>query len=222
MNKKRIFITFPTSPKWPYLHKKVGMFIWRLARDIRYELHPIWPTHNPYENNLHHSLLDFMAQDHDFWLNIDADNPPYNNPLDLVVLDKDIIGLPTPVWHWAGNEKPKERPVYWTGYDYIPSKNAYKEHLPRKGLQRVDAIGTGCFLISRRVFLDPFMRLGPFMRGWNTDGTVKKGNDIAFSERVRGQGFKLYMHYGYPCMHFNELELNEVVKAFKNLYEDCN
>jgi hypothetical protein len=63
------------------------------------------------------------------------------------------------------------------------------------------------------------MRKGPFLRKYNEDGTVQKGNDMAFSERARNQGFKLYVHYDYPCLHFNELDLNEIVKAFKNLYE---
>lgn len=216
-----VFISFPTSPKYPYLHKHVGMVIWRLSRDTRYTLHPIWPSHNPYENNLHHTLNDFMQGTCDFWLNIDSDNPPMFNPLDLVALDKDIIGLPTPVWHNAKPAKPRERPMYWTGYDYIPKKKAYKEHTPREGLQRVDAIGTGCFLIARRVFLDSYMRNGPFLRVYNKDGTVKLGNDIAFSARARNQGFKLFVHYDYPCMHFNELELTETGQAFKNMYGDC-
>ena len=218
-NKNRILITFPTNPKHPYLHKKVGMFSWRLAFDNRYSLFPIWPSHSPYENNLHHIVNDFIRGDYDYWLNIDSDNPPINNPLDLIQLNLDIIGLPTPVWHFKGNEKPGERPMYWNGYDYVPDKDAYKEHLPRKNLQRVDAIGTGCFIISKKVFQDPYMRKGPFQRKYYSDGTVQKGNDIAFSERARNQGFKLYVHYDYPCFHFNELELNEIVTAFTNLYK---
>lgn len=218
-NKKRVLISFPTNPKHPYLHKILGMFIWNISRDARYILTPIWPTHSPYENNLNHIVKDFIKDDYDFWLNIDSDNPPMKNPIDLIDLDLDIIGLPTPVWHFSGNESKGERPIYWNGYDYVPKEQAYKEHLPREGLQRVDAIGTGCFIVSKRVFEDPFMRIGPFLREYREDGTVLYGNDIAFSSRARNQGFKLYMHYDYPCFHFNELDLNEIVKAFRNLYE---
>jgi len=217
----KVLVTFPTSPAHPYLHKHVVFCSWRLLAERRYEIKPIIPTHNPYENNLHHIIGQFMREDHDFWLNIDADNPPMKNPLDLIELDIDIIGFPTPIWHF-GQEKPGERPVYWNAYDYVPEKDAYKEHEPRDALQRVDAIGTGCFLIARRVFENAEMRKGAFARELHSDGRVNKGNDIAFCERAREQGFEVYCHYDYPCMHFNELELNEVVRAFKGLYGDRN
>lgn len=174
-----------------------------------------FPSNKPYENNLHHIVNAFMAGDYDFWLSMDADNPPQNNPLDLVELDKDIIGLPTPIWHYT--QKPKERPIYWNAYDYVPGKGAYREHQTRKGLQRVDAIGTGCFLISRRVFEDPEMRNGPFTRKLNLDGTVDRGNDISFCERARERGFEIYCHFDYPCNHFSEVELNEVSQAIMGM-----
>ena len=209
----RILVSIPNTG---WIHKHVCFVTDRLLSDRRFRVKVIRTTHNPYENNLHHILNDFMADPFDFWLNIDSDNPPINNPLDLVALDKDIIGLPTPVWHFT-DEKPGERPLYYNGYD--SAKNAYKEHLPHEGLQEVDAIGTGCFMIARRVFENEAMRKAPFQRQWNEDGTVHKGNDISFCERARAQYFSIWCHYGYPCMHFNELELNEVVRAFRSLYE---
>jgi hypothetical protein len=196
----------------------VAFVLLNLQMDNRYSLKIIMPTHNPYENNLHHIVNDFIDSDCDFWLNIDSDNPPMNNPLDLVELDRDIIGLPTPVWHFTGKEKKGERPIYWNAYDYVNSEDAYKEHNPKAGLQKVDAVGTGCLLISKRIFLNEKMRKGAFTRQLNSDGTVNKGNDISFCELSRSLGFNIYCHYDYPCMHFNELELNEVVRAFRNLY----
>jgi hypothetical protein len=189
-----------------------------LQQDGRYRLRFIMPSHKPYENNLHHIVNDFIGGDFDFWLNIDSDNPPQNNPLDLVELDKDIIGLPTPIWHFKGDQK-GERPVYWNAYDFDPTSGAYKEHVIREGLQQVDAIGTGCFLIARRVFNNPKMQKGAFIRKLNPDGTVERGNDISFCERAREAGFEIYCHFDYPCAHFSEVELNEVVRAFRNLYE---
>lgn len=214
--KKRILISVPNTGK---MHKNVVLTLLKLAFDARYQPTFIFPTWNPYEHSLHRIVNDFMDvyKDHSFWLNIDSDNPPINNPLDLIELDRDIIGLPTPVWHCTGKEKTGERPLYWNAYDSVPE--GYKEHMPREGLQKVDAVGTGCILISKRVFMNPEMRKLPFARTWNVDGTVEKGNDIAFCERAKKQGFEIYAHYDYPCQHFNELELNEVVRAFQNLYK---
>jgi len=98
-----------------------------------------------------------------------------------------------------------------------PEKDAYREHQEKRGLQKVDAVGTGCFLVHKRVF-NKEMQKAPFQRQYHEDGRVNKGNDISFCERARKQGFKIFAHYDYPCMHFNELELNEVCRAFDNLY----
>ena len=216
---KSVLVSFPTSPSHPYLHKHVVFASWKLLSDNRYKVTPMIPTHRPVENNFHHIINDFMAGGFDFWLSIDDDNPPMKNPLDLIELDLDIIGCPTPVWHYDKN-KVGERPVYWNAYKYILEKDAYTEYRPRKGLQMVDAIGAGCFLVAKRVFEDPEMRTGVFTRQLYPDGRVHKGNDISFSERARERGFNIYCHFDYPCMHFNTLELNEVVAAFRGLYED--
>ena len=107
-------------------------------------------------------------------------------------------------------------PVYWNGYDYVPGEDAYKEHEEKDGLQRVDAVGTGCVLFARRVFENKELQKGAFVRKLYPDGRVEKGNDISFCERAREQGFEIYCHYDYLCMHFKELELNEVIKAYGN------
>ncbi len=214
---KSILITIPNQH---FIHKVVVHRIMMLQHDDRYRLTFKFPSHKPYENNLHHIVQEFIDGKWNFWLNIDNDNPPIGNPLDLVSLDKDIVGLPTPVWHFKDDGKKGERPVYWNAYDYVSTNDAYLEHTPREGLQKVDAVGTGCLLIKRRVFLNKNMQKGAFTRKLYPNGTVNKGNDISFCERARNQGFEIYCHYDYPCQHFNKLELNEVVRAFRNLYEN--
>ena len=211
---KRILVTVPNQH---WIHKTVTQKLLMLMLDGRYSLKIEMPSHKPYENNLHHIVTDFVNGDYDFWLSMDADNPPTQNPLNLVELDLDIIGLPTPIWHYTNQAG--ERPVYWNAYDYVEDKDAYSEHNPKDGLQKVDAIGTGCFLIARRVFDNPHLLKGAFTRKLYPDGTVNKGNDISFCERARECGFQIHTHYDFPCMHFSELELNETVTAFRQLYE---
>ena len=213
---KNILISFPNQH---WLHKHVVHKMLLLLTDGRHKVNIIMPSYKPYVNNLHHILNDFMAGEYDFWLNIDADNPPIQNPLDLIQLDRDIIGFPTPIWHYVGGGK-GERPVYWNAYDYVEDSGMYKEHQEKDGLQRVDAVGTGCLLIARRVFEKPEMRKAPFMREWNEDGTVEKGNDIKFCEIAQKNGYEIYCHYDYPCDHFSELSLSETVGAFRNMYEE--
>lgn len=218
MKPKKVLLTFPTSPADPYLHKHVVFASWRLLADRRHIVTPLIPSHNPLENNLNQIVKEFREGDWDFWLSIDSDNPPLGNPLDLVEADLDIVGFPTPVWHYTGAEPPGERPMYWNGYKKAEGREGYTEFQPREGLQIVDAIGGGCFLIARRVFEHPDMQHGAFLRVYDEHGIVEKGNDIAFSERAKAAGFQIYCDYDRPCRHFNELELNEVAQAFTNLF----
>ncbi len=211
---KKVLVSFPNTG---WIHKLVFMTGMKLLSDRRYDSKIIIPTHSPYENNLHHIVNDFIGGDYDYWLNIDADNPPMNNPLDLIELDRDIIGCPTPVYHFTDKIK-GERPWYENAYEYVPEQDAYKEYTNKQGLQKVDAVGTGCMLVARRVFDNPEMRKGAFTRKLNPDGTVNKGNDISFCERATKQGFKIFAHYDYRCQHFNELEMHEVIHAFHGVY----
>jgi hypothetical protein len=212
LSKKKVLVSIPNEGT---IHKHVCFVTDRLLLDPRYTVKIIRPQHRPYENNLHHIVNEFVNDGHDFWLNIDSDNPPYRNPLDLVELDLDVVGLPTPVIHIV--EGNGERPVYENCYKYVEDKDAYTEWPEKNGLQRVDALGTGCVLYNKRVFADPEMRKAPFQRLFNEDGTVERGNDIAFSERARARGFLLFAHYNYRCMHFSTIEIHEVAQAFFNM-----
>jgi len=215
----KVFITIPNTG-WVHKHVVRSLFGLASTPDVQGEI--ALPTNVPFENNLHHCVNAFMEGPFEWWLSFDSDNPPTGkNPLDLIEHDKDIIGIPTPVWHYTG-EKPGERPMYWNGYRWNQDAGGYNEWQPREGLQKVDAIGTGCFLVKRRVFENERMRRAPFARICNDDGTVERGNDISFCERARAQGFEIYCHYDYRASHFKEIELGEVATAFIKLYEGEN
>ena len=208
--RKKVLISVPNKG---WIHKGCTFALLKLIQDRRYASNIILPTHNPFENNLHHIIIDFLKGGYDYWLSFDSDNPPTNNPLDLIELDKDIIGCPTPVIHFD-KSKLGERPVYYNAYKYVESEDAYTEWPNREGLQKVDAIGTGCFLIARRVFLNKELQKGAFTRKLYPDGTVEKGNDISFCERAQKEGFEIYAHYDYLCQHFNEIEIQEMIKQW--------
>ena len=203
----KVLFTVPTNPSHPYIHKACVSPIVKILGDSRHSVRFMSPSHRPFENNLHHIVNTFLKGDYDYWLSFDADNPPRRNPLDLIEFDRDIMGCPTPILHFG---KIGERPVYYSAYK--KKEGGYTEWRPQKGLQKVDAIGTGCFLIARRVFLNKELHKGAFTRKLNEDGTVNKGNDISFCERVTEQGFEIWTHFDYPCNHHNEVEINEMKK----------
>ena len=208
---KSVYLTVPNGSGW--MHKSVHFAVCRILSDGRFKVRHDCPTHTPYVQNLHKCMHDFINRGEDFWLSMDADNPPRNNPLDLVELDLDVVGLPTPVWH-CDTAKSSDAPFYWNALDRL--ENGWIPHQPCVGLQEVDAIGSGCFLVSRRVML-ALKDQQPFMRRWGKDGLVQVGGDYSFCEKVKAAGFKVWAHYGYPCRHFVEIELTEAIEAFRSM-----
>ena len=152
-------------------------------------------------------LLSFLERGDDHWLTIDSDNPPERNPLDLVehLEEKPIIGFPTPVHqHNTTGEPVLLLNVYERRtMDYMPM-------LEGRGFQEVDAVGTGCMLISGKVFRRAGMRKQPFQRIWKDDGTVQLGSDLAFCERAKHCGFSIWVNWDYQCNHFCTVNLSEM------------
>lgn len=202
---KHIYLTIPNGDGW--VHKLTMFSAIRALQDQRYSVRLDAPTHTPLENNLAHCMNDFLKGGEDYWCTIDSDNPPVKNPLDLIELDCDIIGLPTPIWY---NTVPGDRPYYynalrWVGNGYQPIEG--------EGLVEVDAVGGGCFIVARRV-IEILKDQMPFQRQWNRDGTMEISNDYSFCQKVKSNGFRIFTHFSYPCYHFNELNLLEVIQAF--------
>lgn len=198
-------------PNTGWMHKHVTVAVLKLLSDRRVRSTVIFPTWVPYEHNLNRIAEDMLDKEYDVWLNIDSDNPPINNPLDLLDLDLDVVGCPTPQYHFTGKEG--ERPVYWVACDRVPE--GYKEHDPKSGLQEVDAVGSGCWMVRRRVLLSISQPI--FERVYDNRGRVDRGPDFRFCEKAKEVGFRVWAHYDYPCRHFKEVELTEAMQAFHGI-----
>ena len=207
----RVYITVPNRKGW--LHKHTHFAVCKMLADRRVNIRHDCPTHSPYIQNLHKCMWDFLRGGEGHWLSIDDDNPPTRNPLGLVDLDLDLVGFPTPVWH---NSVEGDRPWYFNAVDRVP--DGYIPHECCDGLQEVDAVGSGCFLVARRVVL-ALKDQQPFMREWNAEGLVECGGDYSFCRKVKAAGFKVWAHFDYPCLHFNEIEVGETIRAFAAMKE---
>lgn len=222
--RKRVLIACPNGDA--YLHKLVVFAVLRMLQDGRHETNFIAPTWSPFVLNLHKIVADVIAQGWDYLLLVDDDNPPLNNPLDLVELDLDVVGLPTPVWHC--DTSGTDRPFYFNALRQVEDPDGSISFRPLDsypewkgaGLQEADAVGTGCILVARRVLEELARRAeasgdpldAPFMRMWDTRGMVTMGNDYAFCLRARQAGFRVWVHWDYPCRHFQTIELREGVE----------
>lgn len=211
-----IYISIHTRGGWS--HSSVTNAVIAMLQDQRYVVRHKFPELTPYVNSLHTCMQAAIESNADYWLTIDDDNPPLRNPLDLVELNCDIIGFPTPIWC------PSElgvRPWSWNVMDRDEEVDGWRPHVPSQPpqLEEVDAVGSGCMLVARRV-LDAMRYEQPFARTWNSDGTVRDGADFSFCRRAKAAGFKVHTHFGYPCRHFKQVDLYEMIEHFnaqKNL-----
>ena len=169
----------------------------------------------PVENTRNISVMTFLEEEneHDYLLFVDSDNPPRKNPMELVELDKDVMVIPTPMWRSdVADLDMGHFPWNWSTYDYVPERDVWEQHRPHDGLQEIDAGGTGCMIIARRVLEHPAMR-APFMRKWTEDGIDHRGSDLLFCKRAKEAGFTIWTHYDYVCSHFKEIDLLDVIRV---------
>ncbi len=185
-----------------------------LSRERRVECtieRPQTTASRPYVSVLNATARMMVSEGFDFWINLDADNSPRKNPVDLIFCDKDVIGCPYPIW--ISGKAP--RPYVWSAFDHAPELGQYdyRMHKPEANeLEQVDAVASGCMVIARRVLEN---LKAPFSRVWDEWGEVVCGTDLAFCGRVREAGFQVWCHYGNPCRHFKQIELTEAVAAIE-------
>ncbi|MFW5902801.1 MAG: hypothetical protein ACOCTT_02865 [archaeon] len=189
------------------IRREVAHQCLRMVVDGRYQVTIAFPQAKPYTKNVNRTIQNsFLPDGYDFLLILDSDNPPMKNPLDLIELNKDIIGLPTP--QWSGEI------IYPVAMDKVPNKQ-FKSLPPEKhqGIQEVDAHGSGCILIARRVIeaVDQDDN-GPVWNDiWQKKGTERTTADYNFCDRAKEKGFKVWAHFDYHCEHIKELSLQDIL-----------
>lgn len=82
-------------------------------------------------------------------------------------------------------------------------------------LIEVDAVGTGCLLIHRNVFLD-MQKNATANQGndwaWFVEGAIDGtyfGEDLLFSKRLKSMGYKIHAHTGAILPHFKNFWLDD-------------
>ncbi len=133
--------------------------------------------------------------------------------MDLIVDNLDLIGFPTPVYH---DEVKGDTPWYFNALIEKPGGWGARPPSDCVGLQEVDAIGSGCFLMHSRVL----RAIKPpwFMRSYDQWGFVDCGHDYLFCTKVRQAGYRIWADYNRPCQHFVETDLLSLIQAVNASY----
>jgi hypothetical protein len=167
---------------------------------------------HPISSNRNKITKRFLATDNDFLLMIDNDVVPRGNPVYYAFADKDVVGFPAKV-------RQGDRQLNWVAYVLNPDRHEYAPVDFTKVAQdiellKVDAVGTGCILIKRKV-LESIK--APFHIHFDEDGILTMGTDFAFSERVSEAGFEIFTTPKCVCEHYKELGMLDI-----GSYNDCD
>ncbi len=173
-----------------------------MRKDARVELDVQFLNNRPYENSLNSALKLARMGGHDFLITFDHDNFPKNNPLDLIFIEKDIIGMP-----YFGMQNNGHVEFGFLAMDK-QTDGGYLDHRTMDGLQEVDAVASGALVLSKRV-LDSGIY---FERKWE-GGFAIKGVDFYFCEKAKAAGFSIFAHYGYAAEHIKEVPLLEMMRS---------
>jgi len=152
----------------------------------------------------------------------------------LLMIDSDErLSLET--WHkLLDSAHDKDRPIvsglvfaaFFDNEDGLrPVPTIYKMD-PEKGLQpidaypideliEVDAVGTGCILIHRKVLLDMQSQATPNQGkdwAWFVEGAIDGtyfGEDLLFSKRLKSMGYSIFAHTGAILPHHKQFWLDD-------------
>jgi len=185
----------------------------RWMGQIPYNIYIDLPAEKPIEHNRNNIVKRFLETDFDYLMMLDCDIIPPADIWKLIDFDKDIIGglcfaykqnkvIPLALKRHPENER---EDVGWK-YRTFTRKDIIG------GLTEVDAIGTGCIIIARRVLEHPKMKPA-FVNYYDKDGLRIEGLDLSFCRRAQELGFKIYCHFNYPCSHFCDQDLKEIFRS---------
>jgi len=160
---------------------------------------------HPISSNRNKIVKRFLATDNDYLMMCDDDVVPLFNPADFVFANKDVIGFPAKV-------RQGDRQLNWVAYIKRPhTHNNMLDHYAPVDFTKVDqsiellsvdAVGTGCILIHRRVLENI---KAPFHIRFDEDGILTMGTDFAFCLRAKEAGFEIFTTPRRVCEHFKEL-----------------
>jgi len=193
------------------IRPELANYLMQLLTDNRYQLTITYPFYKPIQHSRNLIVREFLKTDREWLIMIDDDIVPHRNILSLIGYDKDIIGLPVPIWksEIVGDKRKTE--IGYMILDWVENESGYRQRKVEgnEGMIEVDAVGTGCIIINRRVLekLD-----FPFKRTWNEDGTQNIGLDLMFCKMAKEIGFKVFTHLDYVCSQYENIDILEISK----------
>ncbi len=200
--KPKIFISILNQG---FIKTELATALIKWCKEARYPLYLDMPSSKPIAHNRNTIVKNFLASDAEYLIQIDDDNVPPKSPFNLVdvMINNNIDILSCPVWIYQ-HKLILNIYRYDEKQEYLIPVDQKKEY----GLIEVDATGTGIILCSRNA-LERLER--PFERLFDEYGMESLGLDLAFSQKAKKAGFKIYSHLDYISKHYKNIDLSEFI-----------
>jgi len=204
--KKKIWVAILNEGN---VRQELSRVITAIQTQSAYDVYIEYPADKPISNNRNKIVQRFLAhKEFDYLLMVDDDIVPPPTILNLADYQLDIVGALCFMY------KDRVMPVaFKRNKDGLYNSITLED---KEGLVEVDAVGTGCIMLSRKV-LEAVK--APFSNEYDPDGIKTYGLDINFCRKAKEKGFKVFVHLDYPCDHWQTMNLRRIY-AVNMAYRD--
>jgi hypothetical protein len=185
---------------------------WMRQYNDRYDFSLYLPTARPIPNNRNTICKKFIEGDWDWLVMFDEDNIPTKNPFSM--LDHDL-----PV---CGGVYPGRGSKGFNFHVFDLDREQYPEHIffkfirdpdRRVGVQRVDAVATGCIAIKRHVIEKMYKKnWAPCEELFDKYGIMITSDDMAFCLKCMKLKIPVYADWNLIVDHVKETSLLDCVE----------
>jgi hypothetical protein len=168
-----------------------------------------------YNKNM--TVKEFLNTDCQWYVSIDSDQVPYKNPFDLILADRDIIGLPTPISDskWIIWNIFMESKVKLGRYSPLRLDRKMLDNNEYPDLIECHGVGGGAIVVKREVFEKVYP---PFLDEIDSDGQMRTEHDLEFCRKAREKGFHVFFSPYYRCEHFKKMPILSMLSANNHLF----
>lgn len=201
MNK--VYIAIPSRTGQIFFELSLRLSQWSKQTAIKATV-----VYHPFLSPIDHArnviVNDFLHTDYTHLMMIDDDIVPPVDALErLLFHNKAIVAAACPL---IGPDKDGKLVTTMNAYNL----NTNEEYIIVKstGLQKVDAVGTGCIMIERKVLEE--MKVPPFTTEYNGEGIKYRGEDLNFCYQAKLIGIETYVDFKLECKHIKSCNLLEL------------
>jgi GT2 family glycosyltransferase len=203
---KRVFIAIPTRTGQVYFELMMRLLNWSHKSDHRIAIH-FEPFTQPIDVCRNKIVKYFHNLPYDYLMMIDDDIVPPVEALDQMVdamKSRNIVAAACPLIQPNFDKKCLEKK--WNGYKLKKKGSGFVSYEGKK-LERVDAVGFGCVMLSKGAtkLYHPIFRTQK-----DSNGMVEYGEDMYFCVNAGAKGYKIYMDYRLKCKHIKACNLLEI------------